>query len=262
MDRTPPLTMSSILAYSKVLSIEDASTLNYLKYNDPSYSHFDWDGAEKWNRFLAYQENTTDIRLICRTICYQFITCNDVMLDLARRGRELLVSNLTDNELQVFRNAGLLSTTPDNDLIQWWDRLKKLAKMKIDEKLLAQGRLAESWTLEVEKKIIAEFCDFSPEYVAIDSDNYGYDILSYRQDNTGNIFNVHIEVKSYGSKYYPHIYLTSNEWNNAKKPPYSCIFYIWCIENKEFSILSVKDMERHIAKNNGQGIWQSLLINL
>ncbi len=256
----PPLNMSGVLALSALLTNSDEGNLNFLQKNDPSYLRFDWDHAQKWKALIEEKVLVYDLPNICRSVCLEFILSQPVLVELARNGRDAVVANLTPDELQVFRNGHLLDRQPSLEVVKWWDVLRLLAKRNLDTKLLEQGRLAEMWTMEEESRIVKEFTRELPELVSLGSDKFGFDILSFRMTPEGIIKRIQIEVKSYTSKYYPHFYLTANEWIKASQIASSYLLYLWCIETKEFRILTFSELEIHIPSNNGMGKWQDVLV--
>lgn len=252
--------MSSVIAFVEKSSNKNYATLEYLKKNDPSLSHIDWTAADGWESIIECKIDTDSFDKICRNFCSEFIASNPSLLKLATFGRNALVSSLSSDELQVFRAGKLLDKLPGADIVSWWDGLKISSRAELDEILLAQGRLAESWTIEEEKKILRQFCSLEPEWVALDSDRYGYDILSYRQAEGGSIQSIQIEVKSYQNKIYPHFYITSNEWEKAKTAEQTYYCYVWCVESQQYQILSFNDIDKHVPNNKGEGRWQTVLI--
>jgi hypothetical protein len=258
----PHLNISSVIAFIAMGSKSSSSTLSFLKKNDPSYSHLDWNNAENWKIILEDELAFDDFPLVCRAFCFRFVMADDLMLLLAGNGREAVISNLNSDELQVFRNARLLEKLPPQEVVEWWDYLKIFSKKNLNEILLKQGRLAEYWTIAEERKKIAAFTDLLPEMISLDGDRYGYDILSYRLNNLGSVIPVQIEVKSYADKSYPHIYLTKNEWDKGVKAKASYFYYVWCIETEKYVIVTIEDLIPHVPENRGLGKWQTVLLEI
>jgi hypothetical protein len=256
----PPLNMSCVIAFIEKSTNKKHDTLDYLKKNDPSLSHIDWIAPADWEKVIDFSNSSDSIDKICRNFCLQFINSTPYLLKLTCYGRDSLISNLSADELQVFRIGKLLEKIPEADVVSWWDNLKIASRSELDDALLAQGRLAESWTIEEEKQKLSLFCSLEPEWVALNSDRYGYDVLSYRKGEGGTIQSIQVEVKSYQSQTYPHFYITCNEWEKSKLAESAYYYYIWCIETREYQILSINDIVSHIPNNNGVGKWQTVLI--
>jgi hypothetical protein len=241
---------------------DDEDKLIYYKRNHPSYSHLDWNQAEKWHSKL--QPLIFDhYPSMCREACRIFLTENRLLLDLVCYGREMLLSNLTEDECQVFKSAHLLDKIPDEATIAWWDSFKTIARAHLNDKLLAQGRIAEKWTIEEElKKLKDVSINEKPEWVSVDSDRHGYDISSFKLVD-GLVVPLLIEVKSFAQNTQPHIYVTANEWNRALKTVNTeYVFYVWSIESKIYKIFTPSDLLPHIPTNLGKGQWQTVRIQL
>ncbi|RYG02995.1 MAG: DUF3883 domain-containing protein, partial [Chitinophagaceae bacterium] len=200
---------------------------------------------------------------ICFQVCTSFITHNSFLQKLAGNGRKALVDNLTADEAQVFRNAGLLSEMPEFRVIQWWDHLKSLKRNLIDEAKNLQGRTAELWTIEHETIQCKQFGEgYKPQWVSLESDKYGYDIQSFRQKGSGTCQAILIEVKSFAKKIMPRIFITRKEWVTALESYPSYIFIVWCVETVEFREYSVDDFLIDVPIDTGAGKWQNIEITL
>ena len=70
---------------------------------------------------------------------------------LAPAGRDRVVKAMSVNGAQCLRGAGLLEAPPSERVFQWWDTLAAKVRASIDERLLAQGREGERWSLEYER---------------------------------------------------------------------------------------------------------------
>src|SRR4051812_3730102 len=104
----PPLNASSLAATFILLQTsENNDRLTYLKRHHPSYSHLNWTNADSWLKILP-PLSTKDYHLLCREACNILVTNHSILITLACYGRERLVSNLSDDEIQVFRDARLL----------------------------------------------------------------------------------------------------------------------------------------------------------
>jgi hypothetical protein len=265
----PYLNMGSLTALY-ILSLENgsndaSSTLSnrHRKRNDPAWLHLDWAGAEKWVNILREKLPVANISLICRLACSKFVLNAPVLTKLAGKGRESLVTALSEDELQVFRNAGLLDEMPTADVIEWWDEFRALLRKIINDAHVVQGREAERMTMEMEVEIVSQFGTIDkPVWLALNGDHYGYDILSYRKVSDSLPHAILIEVKSFASTSLPRIFLTRNEWNKAIEAEPNYFFVVWCMEIKEFKIYSVNDIRPHIPEDIGKGLWQKIEITI
>ena len=242
---------------------EATEKLEHIRSNHPTFSHLDWTGAEIWNRVILADTRTTELDGICRQACTHFILGNQVLLELVSQGRESFIANLGDDEKQVFRNAGLLERVPSVEVVTWWDEIRYRGRSKLNQDLVIQGRTAERWTMELETNKVAHLGEqYKPVWMALDSDKFGYDILSHRATTGFAPIAILIEVKSFANKYSPHIFVTRNEWKKALISRINYIFYVWCIETKEHRTYTYDEIEPHIPDNRGKGVWQDVYIPL
>jgi hypothetical protein len=132
-----------------------------------------------------------------------------------------------------------------------------------DESKLIQGRLAERWSVDGERKFLSALNILEqPVWVALEGDWHGYDIKSYRPTETGSLRTVLIEVKSFSHSNTPQFYLTRHEWDKALQSPEAYMFHIWCVEEKQRRVLSVKEVLPQIPQDRHLGEWQVALILL
>lgn len=254
------LSVSCISAYIESCVVSDKWLIDYKKKSDPAYAHLDWKSVAAWRDILTVPADIP-FSLLCREFCLQFILYNKTLLKLAGLGRDAVISNLSVDETQVFRQAMLLEKIPSEEVWRWWDQLKTEALGLRSQEQIEQGRLAESWTINREIALIQSFSKVLPEWVSLESDRYGFDIQSYRQNSEGAITPIQIEVKSYQNAQQPQFFVTRHEWQTATKFFNSYRFCVWCIETKTFCEYSVKQLEAHVPDDRGKGSWQSILIS-
>jgi hypothetical protein len=218
---------------------------------------------KEWISALEGIDNKPSLDKLCRKACYLFVTRSQILVELSCNGREDLISNLSEDEIQVFRNGLLLEKNPPMEVVLWWDTIKLLAREDLNEKLLSQGREAEFWTFNLESEIVHSLgIPTRPEWVSIDSDRYGYDILTYRLNLDKSPINILIEVKSFSKMSYPHFYLSKHEFNKAKDSDPYYYFYVWCYETRECRKLTFDDVQKHAPEDSGYGKWQTVLIEI
>lgn len=264
----PAFDMSSLTALhllitgqEQVNSLQQMAIL-YKRKNYPGWAQLKWEEGSKWLEFFPDPLRSTDLVTVCREACSVFVLSNQTLTQLAGIGRDSLLSNLSDDELQVFRNAGLIEEIPTAEAILWWDEFRSLKRKSVDEIKVRQGRKAESWTMSEECKIVGQISsEIKPIWVSLNGDYFGYDISSYRR--ISNIAQpVLIEVKSFSNRSNPFIYITRTEWNKATATIPAYLFYVWCMDNESFKIFSTDDIGRHIPDDRGLGKWEIVKINL
>ena len=99
-----------------------------------------------------------------------------------------------------------------------------------------------------------------PEWVGLDNNFAGYDVLSYELGEFG-LVNKMIEVKSTIASPL-RFYLSKNEWVTAEKARDSYFFHVWDMSKMPpaLYVRTVADIEPHIPTNNEEGEWSSALI--
>lgn len=176
---------------------------------------------------------------------------------LAPAGRNHVLQAIGVNGVQCLRSAGLLGS--DTRATDWWDALATLNRGERDARLLAQGREGERLSLAYENAHLQkEGISRAPEWVAIDDNTVGYDILSYAW-HEGNLVNRLIEVKT-TQAHPPRMILSRNEWKTAEQYGAAFEFHLWNITNETLTIYSVEQIKRHIPTDNGNGKWESVEI--
>jgi hypothetical protein len=171
---------------------------------------------------------------------------------LAPSGRSSVCAAIGDNGKQCFRNAGLLGTT--ERAIAWWDRMANNVRLEQDAARLMQGRHGERLSFEREREWLRrEGVDKVPEWVALEDNSLGYDILSYRW-HEGHLVNRLIEVKTTYTKP-PFIILTKNEWWSADRFGDAFEYHIWTLPDEVLSVRAVEEVRPHIPHDVGGGTW-------
>ena len=156
---------------------------------------------------------------------------------------------------QIFRELGLFpnSKNTTKDVVSWWSKIRALSLSQKDQRLSKIGYEGELLSLEFEKKRTGK----NPEYKALQSDEFGYDILSIVSKS--NLGPLHIEVKSSekgaqrGS-----MFLTRNEFDKCIKYGDNYQFHLWdlSLATPRILILPGKEIIPHIPIDSGNGIWK------
>ena len=179
------------------------------------------------------------------------------------RGRKRFIQNLAPDAQAVFEAAGLLVDHPDQNLVAWWDKISGLARQASNLAKLAQGRAAELLTLDREKtRLQDQGIDKEPEWLGLDDNFAGYDVLTYDRGHSG-LINRLIEVKSTIASP-PRFVLSRNEWRQATKSSDSYSFHIWEMQREppRLHVLTVNDVAPHIPKDRGLGNWREVEVRV
>ena len=181
-------------------------------------------------------------------------------LRLVPYGREKVKSALGEDEAQCLREGGLLDDEPDDEAIEWWDRMAAITRGSSDAEKMKRARLAERLSLEHERvRLMHLAIDREPRWVALDDSTLGYDILSYDLDSEGRVVNRLVEVKSRlgGS-----IFLTRNEWDNASGASQQTVIHVWDLPEERLHEYRARDLEPNIPHDQGTGVWQDVRMEL
>lgn len=263
-NKVPPLDMGTATALHFLMSSKNNSLHAIIKYKqkqDPSWSHLNWNAAEQWANYIDNGLDCRSLKDVCRTMCDIFVCSSSVLFNFAAIGRDSLLRNLSIDEVQVFKNGGLIEVLPAIEALLWWDKFRVKKRESINESKTNQGRIAERLTMELETGITSNIAnDLKPHWDALNGDYYGYDIRSYRHNKSYSPSIMLIEVKSFSTMMSPIVYITQNEWETAIEAAPNYIFYVWCMETMSHKILPVAYFEKHIPQNYGHGEWQSVKV--
>ena len=181
-------------------------------------------------------------------------------LRLVPYGREKLRKALGPDEVQCFRGAGLFDESPDNEAIEWWDRLAALMRGVSDAERMKRARLAERLSFEHERTRLNRLgISKEPKWVALEDNTVGYDILSYNLDSEGRIVSRLVEVKS---KLSDTIFLTRTEWENAFSAAQQTVLHVWDLPQKSLREYHPREIAPNIPQDQGAGTWQDVRIEL
>ena len=175
-------------------------------------------------------------------------------------GRERVRGALGRDQAQCFREARLFEETPDDEAIQFWDRVAALMRGVLDAEKMERGRLAERLSLEHERQRLDRLgIAREPSWVALEDNTLGYDILSYDFDPNGRLVPRMIEVKSRRSDV---IFLTRNEWNNAFTAAQQSVIHVWELPQQRLREFHPHDLAGSVPVDQGAGVWQNVRITL
>lgn len=185
---------------------------------------------------------------------------NPGWLQLAPYGRERLRQALNIDEVQCFREAGLFDKVPDRETIEWWDLVAARMRGNSDLEKMKRARLAERLSLGHERVRVRELdIPREPQWVSLDDNSLGFDILSFDRDLEGRIVNRMVEVKSTVSDT---IFLTRNEWENVSGAPQHTVIHIWDLHDERLQELQPLEIAPNIPLDQGIGKWQNVRIPL
>lgn len=204
-------------------------------------------------------DDTTGFYQVC--IKAVLIAHQPIWAKAMRSGRKRFVKTLDRNDQDVFSAAGLMDDPPSFLTVQWWDDVQGHSRLITDRQKMEQARQAELLTLEMERKRLQKIgISREPQWLGLDDNFAGYDVLSYEQGPHG-LLNRMIEVKS--TKASPiEFFVTRNEWDQACKARSVYLFHIWDMRREPpiLHIRTVDEVELHIPTDNEKGKWANAKI--
>lgn len=233
--------------------IEVETAIKVLRNASSDTANHDYESAQHYFSLL----NDTDLvalelKQLLRNILHILIMDQNYSWHrLFRFGRAMVESALSENELQVFRNAGLLSPNVDADVIEWWDSLTDWSGSKDTGQNFRKAELA---TLKYEQDFLRKYgSDRFPQLVSIEDNSLGYDVLSYRLiDNKWK--QIYIEVK-FSQLNFVSFYLTRNEYERAKLAQENFYIYFWNKQLIEPQIFEYDFVLKNTPLDAGIGSW-------
>jgi hypothetical protein len=180
-------------------------------------------------------------------------------------GRRRFVQKLYGEEFRdvksLFRQAGLLNEPPTDSDIAWWDFVSGRVRLAGDKLKLERAREAEKLSLQLEEsRLIKDGVTKKPQWIAIEDNTAGYDVLSYTKNDYG-LINKLIEVKSTIASPL-RFFITRNEWEQALEVGSAYHFHIWDMQHTPPRLYekTTDDIAPHIPIDNEKGKWQTAII--
>lgn len=182
-------------------------------------------------------------------------------LSVLPRGRRQLRDALSADAGECFRRAGAFDEQPTVDVVAFLDRLANLARASANLPLVESGRHAERLSFELERARCAKLPGAPRvEWVALDDNSAGYDILSFRQID-GRPTPKLVEVKSCRGRPL-RLFITRNEWDTACRHQDAYVVHFWDVDAERLYELSWDDLEPHMPIDRGDGRWDSATLSL
>ena len=174
---------------------------------------------------------------------------------LAVRGRQAVGTYSPPDVAQCLKEAHLLDGN-DPDVVTWWDEIIALAHIDRNIEKLKTGRIGERLSVDFE----ANRTGVMPQWVALDSNDAGYDILS--KINRGCEEQLIIEVKTSSASWRAaELFLSFNEWQILCVAQHACM-HLWSVKNDVplYAVVEVATLTSHIPANQGIGKWHTVKI--
>ena len=174
---------------------------------------------------------------------------------LAAAGRREVLLQAPKGICQVFVDAGL-AYGDDPDAVAFWDTLAARARGLRSAVLTETGRTGERLTLIHEKRRTGR----DPKWVALDSNAYGYDVLSRVSGQDGRRLTIEVKASSQASLS-GLFHITRNEWWLAGDS-LNHVFHLWDVsrEPPRLAVLDVDRVAEHVPSDAGSGAWEAARI--
>ena len=241
--------------------LTDVDAIGRLTSLRASASGLDFRGGLALHQHLDADRNWKQTENHLRLFVFEWVRIvKPSWLQLVPYGREKVKSALGEDEAQCLREGGLFDDEPDDEAIEWWDRMAAITRGSSAAGRMKRARLTERLSLKHERtRLVRLGIEREPRWVALEDNTLGYDILSYDFDPQGHIVNRLVEVKSRlgGS-----IILTRNEWDNASGAPQQTIIHVWDLPEERLHEYRAPDLEPNIPQDRGTGAWQDVRIEL
>lgn len=171
-------------------------------------------------------------------------------LQNAPYGRSRVLNFCPPGVRQILVEAGVAGE-PTPDVVDFWDALASIARGLQKDQLVAIGREGERLTLAYE----AARTGVQPRWVAVDSNQDGYDVLSVNAPDDPGLLSIEVKASRSGLK--GNLYLTRREWEIALERP-SHLFHLWDLaaDPARLATVSMDEMEVHLPRDAGAGGWE------
>ncbi len=227
--------------------VETAQTLNWLRASDDGRAVVTPSGE----RIVA--AGCYELRLRQALLDYIDVV-RPSWIQNATFGRARVLFFAGSEICQVFIEAGLAHGTNKN-VVSFWDEMAARARGQKASRLSDIGRDGERLTLNHER----ERTGIEPQWIAIDSNEDGYDILSIAGPSDPRLLLIEVKATTVGMRGIFH--LTANEWDRAVCNELH-LFHLWDMSSTtpSLAVLTKEDVESHIPANRGKGEWETVQV--
>lgn len=224
-----------------------SQTLNWLEVDEDGVLHPTSSGQRACSH--------GDYRLALRQVLldYADIVAPD-WLQNATYGRSRVLAFSGPGVAQILIEADVASGAAD-DVVDFWDTLASLARGYRDDRMLAIGRRGERLTLAHEEARTG----VSPRWVALDSNQDGYDVLSVKASDDAAPLSIEVKTSTLGVAGSLHV--TRKEWDQAIDSP-NHAFHLWDLKapSPQLAVVEVEEMARHMPVDTGAGDWREVRV--
>jgi hypothetical protein len=242
--------------------LDDTEIVRHLRELDAGTAALDLDAGVELDAVVRSTATVSVSHSFYRHCIFDIINAVDAPWARAiKLGRARLLTQLSRDEHQCFREARLLDDPPDDDLVSWWDDLSSAVRATGNADAMERARRAERLSIEVERKRLATLgIPLEPRWIAIEDNTAGYDVLSFDLGDHGPL-NRLVEVKSTIASPL-RFYVTRNEWNKAIDAQAQYCFHVWDLSKTPPTLYEIAQaaVAAHVPTDCGAGTWDSAVI--
>ncbi len=175
---------------------------------------------------------------------------------LIPHGRVQTLNFMPMDARQCFKEAGLTDSPPTFEIVKWWDKLASKSRGRHDDLLTDIGRTGERLSIEYERNRVGH----EPKWQSVESNADGYDLLSRVSSTDFSRLSIEVKASTQGISA-ASFHITKNEWDYAINSSHHQ-FHLWVsVDSKPMLALLINsNIEPHIPKNCGHGIWEAVEI--
>lgn len=219
-----------------------------LKFLKEHRNYYDYDRAEYLIKKIDDLKSISSKEQILKKLVL-FIKPNPFFINV-QYGFYQAIEPINDNFLQCFLNAKILEKVNgeyESCNEKWWEDIKFESKKQSNEYKDEIGNLGHECTYEYECLELKKLgINQKPERTYLKSDKEGYDILSWRRNNSKEKYKIYIESKAfkgYGKEL--RINISANQEKTADEKGAGYFFYLW----PNVKPWDNKNMQKPIIKN-------------
>lgn len=235
-----------------------------VKLVDPDADGYDYESGVELHHIVSAEARHDQDSFFFRQCVFDLVTLSRGTWGKGvTRGRERFATSLHRDGQQCLRAAELMVDPPNDEVIEWWDRLSSHIRQSGDDEKLKRGRIAERLTIDHEtRRLTALGINERPKWISIQDNTAGHDILSFSRGDNAPI-SLRIEVKSTIASPL-RFYLSRNEWDVAGSAGDAYIFHVWDLaqEPPRLHVRTVKQIAPHIPQDCGKGKWSNVIVPL
>jgi hypothetical protein len=208
--------------------------------------------TEKGKACLEKQETVSQLRYLLNDYLSKQ---DDPWLQLARRGRLNVLLKAPPAITQLLHEAEL-ADGDDDETVNFWDELAERLRADRNKENVATGRIGEKLTMKLEAQRTGQ----KPEWMALNGNHFGYDVLSRISATDGTLLKIEVKC-SLNNLLRASFHVTRHEWHTAEMSNYYQ-FHLWSLQGglKQLAVLHASVIAPHIPVNRNSGIWESVEI--